>query len=234
MIPMKSAAFLAFCLLSTAMLPTSLAAKLGLGLLAVVVAIVFKHFSPRERLPIDNKSVLVTGCDTGFGLALAKHLHSLGFFVYAGCLLKNAGGNGAKELEDIDPDRLVVLQLDVTSDQQVQEAVKLILETLPDKRKGLWAVVNNAGVSSFGEVEWCTMDKYKFIYDVNVHGMIRVTKAVLPLIRKAKGRVINMASGISRHGAPSRSLYCTSKFAVQGFSTAFATKCTDGASTSAS
>lgn len=52
---------------------------------------------------------------------------------------------------------------------------------------GLWAVVNNAGVSMFGEVEFTTMDTYKQVSEVNLWGTIRVTKAVLPLIRRAKG-----------------------------------------------
>lgn len=53
---------------------------------------------------------------------------------------------------------------------------------------GLWAVVNNAGVSAFGEVEFTSMDTYKQVSEVNLWGTIRVTKAVLPLIRRAKGQ----------------------------------------------
>lgn len=53
---------------------------------------------------------------------------------------------------------------------------------------GLWAVVNNAGVSTFGEVEFTSMDTYRQLSEVNLWGTIRVTKAVLPLIRKAKGK----------------------------------------------
>lgn len=54
---------------------------------------------------------------------------------------------------------------------------------------GLWAVVNNAGVSTFGEVEFTSMDTYKQVSEVNLWGTIRVTKAVLPLIRRAKGQL---------------------------------------------
>ncbi len=53
---------------------------------------------------------------------------------------------------------------------------------------GLWALVNNAGVSTFGEVEFTSMDTYKQVSEVNLWGTIRVTKAVLPLIRRAKGQ----------------------------------------------
>lgn len=61
---------------------------------------------------------------------------------------------------------------------------------------GLWAVVNNAGVSTFGEVEFTSMDTYKQVSEINLWGVIRVTKAVLPLIRKAKGKsLLNKVTG---------------------------------------
>lgn len=59
---------------------------------------------------------------------------------------------------------------------------------------GLWAVVNNAGIAVFAETEWCTMEYYEKVIGVNLLGTIRVTKACLPLVRKAKGRVVNISS----------------------------------------
>lgn len=59
---------------------------------------------------------------------------------------------------------------------------------------GLWAVVNNAGVSTFGEVEFTSVESYKQVSEVNLWGTIRVTKAVLPLIRKAKGKLMEDSS----------------------------------------
>lgn len=58
----------------------------------------------------------------------------------------------------------------------------------------LWALVNNAGVAVFSEIEWCSVQQYQQIFDVNVLGVVRVTKAFLPLVRHAKGRIINVAS----------------------------------------
>ncbi|XP_033118092.1 D-beta-hydroxybutyrate dehydrogenase, mitochondrial-like isoform X2 [Anneissia japonica] len=83
---------------------------------------------------------------------------------------------------------------------------------------GLWAVVNNAGTSTFGQVEWNTMEIYKFVSEVNLFGTIRITKAFLPLIRQAKGRVVNVASGLARQSAAGRSPYVVSKYGVEGFS----------------
>ncbi|CAG2063552.1 unnamed protein product, partial [Timema podura] len=58
----------------------------------------------------------------------------------------------------------------------------------------LWAVVNNAGIATYSEIEWCPSRSYQQILDVNVLGMIRVTKAFLPLLRKSSGRIVNMCS----------------------------------------
>jgi 3-hydroxybutyrate dehydrogenase len=84
-----------------------------------------------------SKAVLVTGCDTGFGFALAQHLHELGFFVFAGCLMKDKGGDGVKKLdaEGKSTGRLVTVQLDVTNDAQVKAAVQTVKDTLPSNIK---------------------------------------------------------------------------------------------------
>jgi NAD(P)-dependent dehydrogenase (short-subunit alcohol dehydrogenase family) len=68
----------------------------------------------------------------------------------------------------------------------------------------LWAVVNNAGIAAFTEIEWCSVDQFQRILDVNVLGVVRVTKAFLPLLRHSKGRVVNVAS---LAGQLQRSLY---------------------------
>ncbi|KAJ3606959.1 hypothetical protein NHX12_026475 [Muraenolepis orangiensis] len=151
------------------------------GVYLVFVAYVAMPRLPRGVVEVRDKAVFITGCDRGFGKALAKHLHTLGFTVFAGCLLKDAGGEGARELEELGCPRMKVLQLDVCSEEQVHHAVEYLQDNLADKAKGLWALVNNAGVSTFGEVEFTSMDAYKQVSEVNLWGTIRVTKAVLPL-----------------------------------------------------
>ncbi|XP_029934959.1 D-beta-hydroxybutyrate dehydrogenase, mitochondrial [Myripristis murdjan] len=173
---------------------------------------------PRGLVEVKGKAVFITGCDSGFGHALAIHLHKLGFTVFAGCLLKDKGGEGAKELEEFHSDRMKVVQLDVCSEELVNQAVEYVRDNLEDAEKGLWAVVNNAGVSTFGEVEFTSMDTYKQVSEVNLWGTIRVTKAVLPLIRRAKGRVVNLASMYGCMGNALRSPYCVSKYGVEAFS----------------
>ncbi|XP_055501576.1 D-beta-hydroxybutyrate dehydrogenase, mitochondrial-like [Leucoraja erinacea] len=168
--------------------------------------------------PNEGKGVVITGCDTGFGFSLAQHLHNQGFKIFAACLLKDQNGEGAKKLEDMKSDRMVVIQLDVCKDEAVETAVDVVKEHLTDSEKGLWGLINNAGISTFGEVEFTTMKTYKEVAEVNLWGTIRVTKGFLPYIRRAKGRVVNITSMLGRMGNPSRSPYCVTKFGVEAFS----------------
>ncbi|XP_060054462.1 D-beta-hydroxybutyrate dehydrogenase, mitochondrial isoform X2 [Erinaceus europaeus] len=168
--------------------------------------------------PVGSKAVLVTGCDSGFGFSLAKHLHSKGFLVFAGCLLKDKGDDGVKELDSLKSDRLRTIQLNVCKSEDVEKAVETVRSSLQDPEKGMWGLVNNAGISTFGEVEFTSMDTYKEVAEVNLWGTVRMTKSCLPLIRRAKGRVVNISSMLGRMANPARSPYCITKFGVEAFS----------------
>ncbi|KAM9126735.1 D-beta-hydroxybutyrate dehydrogenase, mitochondrial-like isoform 1-T2 [Pangshura tecta] len=167
---------------------------------------------------IGSKAVLITGCDSGFGFSLAKHLHSKGFIVFAGCLFKDQGAAGSQELDNMKSERMRTIQLNVCSSQEIERAVEHLGTSLKDPQKGLWGLVNNAGISTFGEVEFTSMETYKEVAEVNLWGTIRTTKAFLPLIRRAKGRVVNISSMMGRMGSPARSSYCITKFGVEAFS----------------
>ncbi|XP_078522527.1 D-beta-hydroxybutyrate dehydrogenase, mitochondrial-like [Lissotriton helveticus] len=171
-----------------------------------------------QQEQVDGKSVLVTGCDSGFGFSVAKHLHSKGFTVFAGCLLKDTGHEGARELDNMKCGRMQTVQLNVCKEEEVQRSVEHIRGRLKDPEKGLWGVVNNAGISTFGEVEFTSMETYKEVAEVNLWGTVRVTKACLPLLRRAKGRVVNISSMLGRMANPARSPYCITKFGVEAFS----------------
>ncbi|KAK8393047.1 hypothetical protein O3P69_013235 [Scylla paramamosain] len=105
-----------------------------------------------------GKSVVVTGCDSGFGHALALHLHKLGFRVFAGCL--DANGEGAASLKRHGSNRLVVLQMDVTNQEQLVKAAQEVKKQLPGE-EGLWGLVNNAGLCTLGPVEWLSLKNFK-------------------------------------------------------------------------
>ncbi|XP_050726882.1 D-beta-hydroxybutyrate dehydrogenase, mitochondrial-like [Eriocheir sinensis] len=161
-----------------------------------------------------GKSVVVTGCDSGFGHALALHLHKLGFRVFAGCL--DANGEGAAALKRHGSARLVVLQMDVTDQEQLAKAAQEVKKLLPEG-EGLWGLVNNAGLCTLGPIEWLPMKNFRKDPEVNVFGLIAATKTFLPLVRRGKGRVVSVASVAGRVTAAYLSAYCASKYAVEGF-----------------
>ncbi|XP_037776200.1 D-beta-hydroxybutyrate dehydrogenase, mitochondrial-like isoform X2 [Penaeus monodon] len=164
-----------------------------------------------------GKAVLITGCDSGFGYATALFLDQMGFRVFACCLLADGGGEGAQRLRREGSRRLHVLQMDVTQQEQIDSALRSVKKLLPPGEV-LWGLVNNAGVSQYGAVEWVSMDDYRNICEVNLFGTIAVTKAFLPLIRSAKGRVVNVGSVRGRMASPLGAAYEVSKYGVEAFS----------------
>uniref|UniRef100_A0A4X2LZ18 D-beta-hydroxybutyrate dehydrogenase, mitochondrial n=1 Tax=Vombatus ursinus TaxID=29139 RepID=A0A4X2LZ18_VOMUR len=114
--------------------------------------------------------------------------------------------------------RMKTVQMDVCKCAEVNRAVELIQEDLRNSEKGLWGLVNNAGVSTFGEVEFTGMETYKEVAKVNLWGTVQTTKASLPLLRRARGRIVNISSMLGRMASAARSTYCTTKFGVEAFS----------------
>ncbi|XP_042888445.1 D-beta-hydroxybutyrate dehydrogenase, mitochondrial-like isoform X2 [Penaeus japonicus] len=160
-----------------------------------------------------GKAVLVTGCDSGFGHALAQRLDSLGFRVFAGCL--RAHEEGAQRLQFSASSRLHVLQLDITKEEQVNKALQEVKVLLSPRE--LWGVVNNAGISTFGAVEWTPLQTFQDVASVNIFGHIRVIKAFLPLIRNSKGRVVTVTSAEGLFTSPFVAAYDLTKHAMEGF-----------------
>jgi NADP-dependent 3-hydroxy acid dehydrogenase YdfG len=151
------------------------------------------------------------GCDTGFGYQLAEKLHKDGFKVFAGCLQKSQNGEGAQQLASQGID---VLQLDVTSESDWISTVEHLEK---NASSNLWGLVHNAGWSTFGDVEWIPMSTYRKIAEVNMFGLMMGTQKVLPLLRRYKGRIVTITSGLVRGSTPSRSPYIYSKIAMVGF-----------------
>ncbi|GFR30257.1 d-beta-hydroxybutyrate dehydrogenase, mitochondrial, partial [Trichonephila clavata] len=151
-------------------------------------------------------------CDTGFGFSIAKRLSKKGFQVFAGCL--SPSKNGGLELKSMP--NVHCLQMDVSREQDINFVLNYIERNLGENE--LWAIINNAGISKGSEVEITSMQKIEEVIDVNLLGTIRVTKAFLPLLRKSKGRIINVASAAGRLTMPGFVPYSTSKQAIIAFS----------------
>ncbi|XP_066275400.1 retinol dehydrogenase 7-like [Branchiostoma lanceolatum] len=180
-----------------------------------VTYLVFTWWLEKGRVSqLADKTVVITGCDTGFGNLLARRLDQLGLRVFAGCLTEA----GVAELRQSCSERLQPIQMDVTSSDSVQAAFRVVERAVGSK--GLWGLVNNAGIlgSAVATAEWVTLSDYKAALNVNLLGMIDVTKTFLPLLKKSRGRVVNVGSAAGRLPMHSNTHYSVSKYGVEAFS----------------
>ena len=86
------------------------------------------------------------------------------------------------------------------------------------KDSGLWCLINNAGIGHGGLIEWTFAEDFSRVMDVNLWGHVNVTKAMLPFLKRARGRIINMTSLAGRSYSSGMSAYCMSKHAFEAFS----------------
>jgi len=149
---------------------------------------------------------VVTGASAGIGAAAASALVGAGFTVY-GTSRKAAPGEQHGEV--------VFLQLDVTDDDSVAAAVREVLH-----RSGrIDVLVNNAGVGVSGAAEESSIDQAHAVFETNLFGSIRMTRAVLPHMREqGNGRIINVSSVLGFMPAPFMALYAATKHAIEGYS----------------
>lgn len=157
-----------------------------------------------------DDSVVVTGASTGIGRACALDLDRKGWRVYAG-VRRTADADSLRTLAS---NRLTPIELDVTNEAQVDEAFAQIAGEVG--ADGLQGIVNNAGVAIGGPLEYLPTERWQHQFDVNVFGQVRVTRAALPLLRRAKGRIIFIGSNSGRVAAPLMGPYTSSKFAIEG------------------
>ena len=155
-----------------------------------------------------QQAVVVTGASTGIGRAIALALDASGFRVFAG-VRKEA--DGEKLRRDAGPGLTPVL-VDVTDDSSIARAVGTVAKPTNGR---LFGLVNNAGVGLGGPLELVPITKTRELFEINVIGLLAVTKAFLPLLRKAHGRVVNIGSLAGILAMPGASSYAASKFAVQ-------------------
>ncbi|XP_022691656.1 17-beta-hydroxysteroid dehydrogenase type 6-like [Varroa jacobsoni] len=185
---------------------------------ALIVAAVISGWLATElflrgpRIKSKGKAVLITGCDTGFGHRLAMRLAIReDFQVFAGCLQPDSDGAQRLRLIVTD-DKLHVIPLDVTNAEQIQDALRYVKANLNGNQ--LWSVIANAGVNIFLEFEWIPIKDIEFLFDVNVMGVVRVSKTFLPLLRNSRGRLVLVASYAGRIASSSIVPYSMTKAAV--------------------
>lgn len=149
------------------------------------------------------KTVLITGCSSGYGLETARHFHAQGWDVVA---------TMRRPQPDILPAdaRMRVLPLDVTDAASI---VAALAEAGP-----IDVLVNNAGVGLIGALEAATMTKARAIFETNTFGVMAMTQAVVPQFRgRGSGVIVNVTSSVTLAPMPLVSIYTASKTAIQGF-----------------
>lgn len=143
-----------------------------------------------------------------------------GFIVFAACLDDNSPG--AKELlqKAVSPRHMIPFKMDVTSDFDVNSGLRLVRDHLNSKLKScvFWALVNNAAISRTAKLEWADFDyHFREIFEVNVLGTVRVTRAFLPMLRASHGRVIVISSLAGRVTDACMTAYSMTKHSVTSF-----------------
>lgn len=158
---------------------------------------------------VEDRSVLVTGCSSGIGLATAELLRDCGWKVFP----------TARKADDLE--RLVTMgfprvELDVTSSVSIEGAVDQVLSANHGR---LGALVNNAGFGMPGAVQDLTRDAMRHQFEVNLFGLQELTNRCIPVFRtQGSGRVVNVSSVVGRLALPFMGIYSASKFALEALS----------------
>jgi len=186
-------------------------------LLGIISICIFAYFFNRwfRKQFVDDftwKAVFITGTDSGFGKKLALELDLKGLTVFAGCFLQES----VQKLSQEASSRMKICKIDVTNRDSIQRAKEFVQQNL-NPNQGLWAIVNNAGISKGTLFEFATVKDYREVMDVNFFGAVEVNEIFLPLIKKARGRIVNLVSIMGRCSLTAGP-YSASKFAMESYS----------------
>lgn len=186
----------------------------GIFILLSIATVTLTLFYHNLKVSASGKAVLVTGCESPLAWYLCKKLDDIGFTVFAG--FKNVADNADAELltEECSA-RVRVLQIDASSDSQMQEAVKFIEKNLPDGANGLWALLHCDQWNAIGELEWIPQQVLKKALETNIVGTVRITQIFLPIIRRGNGRIIYLTSAMSKIYNPVRGIQTSISNAIE-------------------
>lgn len=159
-----------------------------------------------------QKAVLVTGASTGIGRKITEVLAANGYFVYA----------GARKQKDLDALNEITNVQSIRLDVTIQEEIDAAVETVRDGGRGLYGLVNNAGVGVAGPLIEVDENDVKWLFDVNIFGVFRVTQAFAPLIIEGKGRITTIGSIAGILSGPFYGPYSMSKHAIEAYTDALA------------
>jgi NAD(P)-dependent dehydrogenase (short-subunit alcohol dehydrogenase family) len=158
------------------------------------------------------KSVVITGSSTGIGRACALMLDRNGFRVFAGVRKKVDGD----PLRSAASQWLTPVHVDVTDAPSIQAMAEEVTSGVGDA--GLYGLVNNAGTTLPCPVEYLPLDEFRRQLEVNLVGPLAVTQALLPLLLRGRGRIINVTSAAGKAGVPLMAPYVSAKHGLEGLS----------------
>jgi NAD(P)-dependent dehydrogenase (short-subunit alcohol dehydrogenase family) len=159
-------------------------------------------------------AVVITGASTGIGRACALSLDALGFRVFAGVRKSDDG----ESLRRVASDRLTPVFIDVTDKQSIAAAAGSVSREVGTA--GLVGLVNNAGVAVPGPLEYLPLEELRRQLEINLVGQLAVIQAFLPLLRKARGRIVNISSLAGKLTTPFNGAYSAAKHGIEAFSDA--------------
>jgi NAD(P)-dependent dehydrogenase (short-subunit alcohol dehydrogenase family) len=165
-----------------------------------------------------DKTILVTGASTGIGRASSLALLDAGFRVVACVRNERAADALRSRVQGAHADRFSTLELDVTNPGQIASGAVAVDRIVGER--GLWGLFNNAGIAVRGPLECLPIDRLRQQLEVNVVGQVTVTQAMLPLLRRACGRILTTGSIAGFSTVPGLGPYSMSKHAVEAMSDA--------------
>lgn len=191
--------------------------RLGFILLSMILFISFSgHSAHHGEAKTHQKAVLVTGSSSGLGLRMTQELSKNGFFVYAGVLHKD-------EMKVMNAmENVTAVQFDVRNQNEIDAAVTFVKE----QGRGLYGLINNAGVAVFGPMIELPVEQLQYQFDVNVLGPFRVTQAFAPLIIESKGRIATTGSIAGILSSSMFGAYSMSKHAIEAYTDALSKEMT--------
>jgi len=170
-------------------------------------ALLLMALAPGVVAQTPRRAVLVTGASSGIGRKITERLASKGFFVYA-------GARSQKDLDELGAIKNVqAVRLDVTSANDIAAAVTLVR----NGGRGLYGVVNNAGVVGVAPLAEIEEQELQFVLNVNLFGPVRITKAFAPFLFESKGRVVSISSLNGIVASPMIGAYSISKHGIEAY-----------------
>ncbi|MBN1799728.1 MAG: SDR family NAD(P)-dependent oxidoreductase [Spirochaetales bacterium] len=156
----------------------------------------------------DKSLIIITGCDSGIGKNLCELLSAHNYIIAASFLKKNP----FEQKKNI-----FARQLDMRKAGQTGQFAAFVKKLCKDHSCAVEALINNAGIASFGPVENLPLRVYREIFEINYFGVVELTQAFIPLLIESRGKILIISSTAARVAVPFASPYASSKFAVEGF-----------------